>query len=55
METYEPLEKYLEIYNTESGRTIYNNSLGATRDYFPQYVVELKGLALGANVPFHIV
>lgn len=50
---YKPLqEEYLKLYAQPKGRQIYEESLNATRKYFPQYVIELKGVAGGAGVPF---
>jgi len=46
----------MEIYETSAdGRLVYNECLEKTDKYFPQYLVELKGIATGANVPFHKV
>ncbi|KAL5243912.1 hypothetical protein ACI65C_011322 [Semiaphis heraclei] len=54
VDTYEPLKEYLEIYETSvDGRRVYNECLENTDKYFPQYLVELKGIAIGADVPFH--
>ncbi|XP_029342967.1 uncharacterized protein LOC100162707 isoform X1 [Acyrthosiphon pisum] len=54
VDTYEPLKEYLKIYETSAdGRQVYNECLETTDKYFPQYLVELKGMATGANVPFH--
>ncbi|KAL4121316.1 hypothetical protein QTP88_013855 [Uroleucon formosanum] len=54
VDTYEPLKEYLKIYETtEDGRQVYNECLKTTNKYFPQYLVELKGMATGADVPFH--
>lgn len=56
VDTYEPLKEYLEIYETSvDGRRVYNECLENTDKYFPQYLVELKGIAIGADVPFHKV
>jgi len=56
VDTYEPLKEYLEIYETSAdGRRVYNECLENTDKYFPQYLVELKGMATGADVPFHKV
>jgi hypothetical protein len=56
LDAYEPLKEYLEIYETsEDGRRVYNDCLEATNNYFPQYLIELKGIATGADVPFHKV
>lgn len=55
VEAYGPLKKYLEIYDTKEGKTIYQESLNATETFFPQYLLELKGIANGANVPFYKV
>lgn len=56
LESYEPLQsEFLSLYNEPEGRKIYEESLKATEEYFPQYVIELKGVAAGADVPFHEV
>jgi len=56
VDTYEPLKEYLEIYESSAdGRQVYNECLEITNKYFPQYLVELKGMATGADVPFHKV
>jgi len=53
---YEPLKEYLDIYETSTeGRKVYNECLNVTDKYFPQYLIELKGMATGADVPFHKV
>lgn len=53
---YEPLQaEMLPLYAKSEGRQIYEESLKSTTDYFPQYVIELKGMADGAHVPFHQV
>lgn len=52
----EPLVEYLEIYESSAeGREIYDECLNAVESYFPQYLIELKGMADGAAVPFHEV
>jgi len=54
--SYEPLQKeLLPLYELPEGRNIYEESLSATNRYFPQYVIELKGMADGSGVPFHEV
>ncbi|XP_001942958.2 uncharacterized protein LOC100168878 [Acyrthosiphon pisum] len=51
---YKPLqEEYLKLYAQPEGRQIYEESLNATKKYFPQYVIEMKGLADGSGVPFY--
>jgi len=53
---YEPLQsEFLPLYAKPEGRKIYEESLKVTEKYFPQYVIELKGMADGAGVPFHEV
>jgi len=53
---YKPLqEEYLKLYAQPEGRQIYEESLNATKKYFPQYVIEMKGLADGSGVPFYEV
>lgn len=53
---YEPLQsEFLPIYAQPEGRQIYEESLKSTRKFFPQYVIELQGVADGAGVPFHEV
>lgn len=54
--SYEPLQKeFLIMYAQPEGRTIFEESLKTTEKYFPQYVIELKGMADGSGVPFHEV
>ncbi|KAF0747070.1 Uncharacterized protein FWK35_00031943, partial [Aphis craccivora] len=54
LNAYEPLKKYLDIYETsEDGKRVYSECLEVTNKYFPQYLIELKGMATGADVPFH--
>jgi len=55
LKEYQPLEEYLKIYNTNEGKQIYEECLQVTNEYFPQYVIELKGMAKGAGIPFHHV
>ncbi|XP_025422737.1 uncharacterized protein LOC112692322 isoform X1 [Sipha flava] len=51
---YEPLQsELLKMFALPEGRKIYEESLKSTEQYFPQYVIELKGMADGADVPFH--
>lgn len=53
---YEPLQsEQLKMFALPEGREIYEESLKSTELYFPQYVIELKGVADGAGVPFHEV
>jgi len=53
---YEPLQsEFLPLYAQPEGRQIYEESLKSTQKYFPQYVIELQGVADGAKVPFHEV
>lgn len=56
LSSYEPLQaEFLSLYKEPEGRQIYEESLRSTEKYFPQYVIELKGMADGADVPFHEV
>lgn len=56
VDAYEPLKEYLDLYKTTvEGKKVYDECLEATHNYFPQYVIELKGMATGADVPFHKV
>lgn len=56
LEDYGPLEDYLRMYETsDEGKRLYKQCLESTELYFPQYLVELKGMADGAGVPFHKV
>lgn len=56
IKAYEPLKVYLKIYETSDvGKQVYLESLEATNKYFPQYLVELKGMADGADISFHEV
>jgi len=41
------------MYAQPEGRQIYEESLKSTQKYFPQYVIELQGIADGSGVPFH--
>ncbi|KAL5243911.1 hypothetical protein ACI65C_011321 [Semiaphis heraclei] len=51
---YEPLQsEFLPMYAQPEGQKIYEESLKSTQKYFPQYVIELQGVADGAGVPFH--
>lgn len=53
---YEPLQsEFLPMYAQPEGQKIYEESLKSTQKYFPQYVIELQGVADGAGVPFHEV
>lgn len=45
----------LPLYEQELGQKIYLESLGECQNYFPQYVIELQGMADGAGVEFHMV
>lgn len=50
------LVEYMEIYESSvKGREIYDECLNTVESYFPQYLIELKGMADGAQVPFHEV
>lgn len=54
--SFEPLQQeFLPLYAKPEGRKIYEESLKVTEKYFPQYVIELKGVADGAGVKFHEV
>lgn len=54
--SYEPLHnEFLPLYVKPEGRKIYEESLKTTEKYFPQYLIELKGMADGSGVPFHEV
>lgn len=54
--SYEPLQaELLSLYAKPEGRKIYEESLKSTEKYFPQYLIELKGVADGSGVPFHEV
>lgn len=46
---------YLPLYETSRGRQVYEDTLAAVNNEFPQYVRELQGTADGAKVPFHKV
>lgn len=48
-------EDYLPIYETEEGRKVYEETLAAVNENYPQYVRELQGISDGAKVPFHKV
>ncbi|XP_050420073.1 uncharacterized protein LOC126833015 isoform X2 [Adelges cooleyi] len=51
--TYTPLQGYLDAYNTPEGKLIYDDALTITLEVYPQYVRELEGIAMGANVSFN--
>lgn len=55
VKSYYPLNDYLNIYKTAEGRKTYQDTLNAVNMYFPQYLVELKGVADGSGVEFHKV
>ncbi|XP_050546832.1 uncharacterized protein LOC126908630 isoform X1 [Daktulosphaira vitifoliae] len=50
---YTPLqEENLKLFMEPEGQIIYEESLELTRKYFPQYIIELQGIADGAQVSF---
>lgn len=56
VDIYPPLnETYLPLFATEKGKNVYEETLGAVKKQFPQYVREIEGTADGANIPFHKV
>ncbi|XP_050427094.1 uncharacterized protein LOC126837290 [Adelges cooleyi] len=53
LKAYTPLQDdYLKMIAEPEGRAIYEESLNSTKMYFPQYVIELQGVADGAQVSF---
>lgn len=48
-------ETFLPLYESTSGRKVYDETLASVKVNFPQYVRELEGTADGAKVPFHKV
>lgn len=46
---------FLPIYNTDEGRQVYEDTLSAVNERFPQYVREIEGIADGSQVEFHKV
>ncbi|KAJ6638955.1 hypothetical protein Bhyg_11693, partial [Pseudolycoriella hygida] len=46
-------EEFIPIYNTPTGKEIYNETLESVKKSFPQYVRELEGVADGAQVEFY--
>ncbi|XP_034942911.1 uncharacterized protein tan [Chelonus insularis] len=51
---YKPLnEVYLNVYNTEEGRKVYEETLACVKAQYPQYLREIEGTADGAGVPFY--
>ncbi|XP_050527413.1 uncharacterized protein LOC126897679 [Daktulosphaira vitifoliae] len=52
LQKYSPLQNYLKLFEEPEGRKIYEESLSATEKYFPQYIVELRGIADGSQAPF---
>ncbi|XP_070166732.1 beta-alanyl-dopamine/carcinine hydrolase [Polyergus mexicanus] len=54
VDIYSPLnETYLPLFATEKGKNVYEETLGAVKKQFPQYVREIEGTADGANIPFY--
>ncbi|VVC42587.1 Peptidase C45 [Cinara cedri] len=49
---YEPLKDYLKAFADPKGRKIYDEALAQSRRYFPQYIIEMEGIADGSSVPF---
>lgn len=43
------------MYNTTDGKNVYDECLKLTKEYFPQYVIELEAMASGAGILFHHV
>jgi hypothetical protein len=53
---YKPLnETYLSVFNTESGRKVYEETLQCVKEQYPQYLCEIEGTADGSRVPFYKV
>ncbi|XP_050420912.1 uncharacterized protein LOC126833544 isoform X2 [Adelges cooleyi] len=53
LKAYTPLQDdYLKMYAEPEGQSIYEESFISTQKYFPQYIIELQGVADGAQVPF---
>ncbi|VVC42708.1 Peptidase C45 [Cinara cedri] len=52
VKAYGPLKDLLAAYATPKGKKIYQDSLDSCRRYFPQYVIEMEGMADGSGVPF---
>lgn len=48
-------KELLPAYETKQGFNNYSTSLAVAEQNFPQYVTEIRGMADGANVPFHHV
>lgn len=49
------LREVLSAYESEAGRSAYEETLASVQENFPQYVKEMHGTADGAQVPFHHV
>lgn len=52
LEIYAPLSEYLTVYETPEGKRVYEETLAATKEQYPQYIREIEGTADGAKVPF---
>ena len=48
-------EELIPAYNSAAGKNVYENTLALMSTKFPHYIRELKGIAEGAQVPFHLV
>ncbi|XP_017884388.1 uncharacterized protein LOC108627587 [Ceratina calcarata] len=54
LDVYRPLnETYLPLYETQTGKKIYEETLACVETQFPGYLKEIRGTADGANVPFY--
>jgi len=52
LDNNESLKRFENAAETTQGKENYKNCLEITNLYFPQYIIELKGIAIGADVPF---
>lgn len=48
-------DEYLPLWSGVPGRRVYEDTLAACKEAYPQYVSELQGTADGAGVAFHKV
>ena len=48
-------DELIPAYNSAAGKKVYDNTLALMSKKFPHYIRELKGIAEGAQVPFHLV
>lgn len=49
------IDSLLPAYDTDRGRSVYQDSLELIKKKFPYYVKEIEGMSDGSQVPFHLV